>query len=764
MIILEHIKWFKDIGKEDIPSVGGKGANLGEMYNIGLPVPDGFFVTAQTYKEFIEKTKIKDKITEILSGLDVENTEELQKRANQVQKLIVETPIPQDIREDIIEAYEVMGTHHDVEAEANLPFVAIRSSATAEDLPTASFAGQQATFLNIKGMSEIVSSVRLCWASLFTARAVYYRVKNDFEHMKVFISVVVQRMVDSDKSGIMFSVNPSTNNLNEIVVEAGWGLGEAVVSGSINPDLYIVDKDSMEIKKKELKKQVWGLFRDPDTGKNVKKNISEEVEAKQVISDEQIVSLAELAKKIEEHYGSPQDIEFAVEKNKIYIVQSRAVTTIKKEEKVEDVEEHGEVLVKGETASSGVASGPVKLIKEMEDLKKIEKGDVMVTKMTTPDMVPIMQKAAAIVTDEGGMTCHAAIVSRELGIPCIVGTENGTQILKEGEIITVNATHGTVLRGAVKIEVPKEEVKETSVCEPVTATQVKVIMDIPDVAEKAASTGADGVGLVRLEIMIATGGVHPAEYIRQDRDEDYVNLLADGIRKIANAFKGKPVWVRCSDLRTDEYRNLQGADQEPNETDPMLGWHAIRRLLDEPRILKAEFKAIKKLKDEGVDNIGVMLPFVIRAREVSKAKEIMKEVGLEGVEFGVMIETPASCWVIEEIIKEGIDFVSFGTNDLTQLTLGIDRNNQRIAHLFDEMHPSVLGEIEKVVEVCKRNNVKTSICGQAGSRPEMAEFLVKIGIDSISANPDAVHQIREVVAREEKKLLLEADREELGQN
>ncbi len=775
MIKVNYIRWFKEIHKEDISSVGGKGANLGEMYNIGLPVPPGFFITAQTYKEFIEETNIKEKIEQILHGLDVENTDQLQEKANEVQKLIVKTPIPKKIQEEIVEAYEIICTEEDVNKKSDPLFVAVRSSATAEDLPTASFAGQQATFLNVRGKEELIKAVSLCWASLFTARAVYYREKNNFEHMKVLISVVVQKMVNSEKSGIMFSVNPSTNNESEIVIEAGWGLGEAVVSGSINPDLYVVDKDTMRIKKKELKKQNWGLFRDPKTGKNIKKEIPPDMEAKQVISDPQILQLAELAKKIEEHYGKPQDVEWAIENNQIYIVQSRAVTTIHKEEKAKEENEEErkaeekEVLVKGETASAGIASGPVKIINEMSDLDKIQKGDILVTNMTTPDMVPAMQKAAAIVTNEGGMTCHAAIVSRELGIPCIVGTENATQILKEGEVVTVNATHGTVLKGVFSTEIPQEgtaaQAEMPSAYEPITATQIKVIMDIPEMAEKAAARGADGIGLVRLEIMIAEGGVHPAEYIRQNRDDDYTELLYKGIKKMAEAFKGKPVWVRNSDMRTDEYKGLIGADKEPKETDPMIGWHAIRRLLDEPRILKAEFRAIKRLHDEGYTNVGIMLPFVIRTREVRKAKEIMREVGLEpqqDVEFGVMIETPASCWIIEDLCKEGIDFVSFGTNDLTQLTLGIDRNNQRIAHLFDEMHPAVLGEIQKVVEVCKKYNVKTSICGQAGSRPEMAAFLVRIGIDSISANPDAVHMIREVVAREEQKLVLEYERRELN--
>jgi pyruvate,water dikinase len=383
--------------------------------------------------------------------------------------------------------------------------------------------------------------------------------------------------------------------------------------------------------------------------------------------------------------------------------------------------------------------------------------------MTTPDMVPAMQRAGAIVTDEGGLTCHAAIVSREMGTPCIVGTEHATQILKDKEIITVHATNGIVYDGVIKtLEIQKQTVPSICTGEmPLTATEIKIILDLPEMAEKAVFTGADGIGLIRLEIMIAQGGIHPAEYLRKGKEKDYVELLKNGIRKMAKSFSHKPVWVRCSDMRSDEYRNLQGGDKEPKESDPMIGWHAIRRLLDEPKILEAEFKAVAELHAEGLKNIGIMLPFIIRTEEVTKAKEIMRKVGLEpcrDIDFGIMIETPASCWIIEDLCKEGISFVSFGTNDLTQLTLGLDRNNERLNKLFDEMHPAVLGEIAKVIKICKKYKVITSVCGQAGSKPEMADFLVHQGIDSISVNVDAVCDIKKLVAKTERKLLLDKKR------
>ena len=739
------------------------------MFRMGIPVPPGFCVTAQTYKEFIERTKIKDKIMNLLKDLNVEENTQLQKVAEQIQHLILSTPIPEDIADEIMDSYDLLGTNAKKASDlvqAQEVFVAVRSSATAEDLPEASFAGQQATFLNVKGRKNVVGATQACWASLFTARAIYYRVRNKFDHTNVLICAVVQKMVNATQSGIMFTANPATNNESEMVIEAIYGLGELIVGGEVNPNTYLVDKQTKEIKKIEIRKQDYGLFRNAQ-GENEKRPIPIDTQARQVLNEKQILEYARLGKKLEEHYGKPQDIEFAVENNNdLFIVQTRAITTLKKKDPLTQrptiQEESGKILLKGETASAGVYSGKVKIVHDPSELGKVEKGDILVTTMTTPDMVPAMQRAGAIVTNEGGLTCHAAIVSREMGTPCLVGTEHATEVLKDDEIITVHATRGLVYEGKVEIQTQlfttASKSQSQSNSKIITATDIKIILDLPDLAERAASTGADGVGLVRLEIMIASGSIHPAEYIRQSKEKDYITLLKNGIRKIAQAFKNKPVWIRNSDMRSDEYRNLTGGNQEPYETDPMIGWHGIRRLLDEPKILKAEFQAVADLHAEGYKNVGIMIPFIIRVEELRKAKNIMREVGLEpcrDIDFGIMVETPAACWIIEDLCKEGISFVSFGTNDLTQLTLGIDRNNERLSNRFDEMHPAVLGEIAKVIKTCQKYHVTTSICGQAGSRAVMAEFLVHQGIDSISANADAVDEIRATVARVERKVLLE---------
>jgi pyruvate,water dikinase len=559
-------------------------------------------------------------------------------------------------------------------------------------------------------------------------------------------------MVNSEKSGVMFTSNPLNNNKKQIVIEAVFGLGEGIVLGMIEPDHFVVDKDTEQVLEKRIGMKKLAYTRD-SSGKTVKKQLHEAFIEKEVLYTHELKDLIKTAKKIEDHYNFPQDIEYAFEQGNLYITQSRPITTLNKNlsEKQEDIK--GKVILDGLAASHGTASGKVKVIHDLSELYKIQSGDVLVTKMTNPDMVVSMQKATAIVTDEGGATCHAAIVSRELGIPCVVGTKHATSTLKEGQLITVDGSNGKVYSGS---EIPSTNIQPVKVSENVSQKfyhkqgqpWVKVNCDLPEVAQKAAATGADGVGLVRIEFIIAEGGIHPAGYLKEGKLSDYTDLLADKIGKIAEQFKGKPVWVRTSDIRTDEYKTLKGAETEPKEDNPMLGWHGIRRSLDQPEILEAEFRAIKKIHEKGFKNVGIMLPFVIRKDEIKKSKEICRKAGLEprkDVEFGVMIETPAACMKIDEFCKEGIDFISFGTNDLTQLTLGIDRNNEALASRFSELHSGVLKLLDHVIQECKKHNVKTSICGQAASNPRMAKFLKEKGITSISANIDAVQDIMKIV-------------------
>ncbi|KPU63246.1 phosphoenolpyruvate synthase [Thermococcus sp. EP1] len=775
------IKWFEELRKEDVPLVGGKGANLGEMTSAGIPVPPGFCVTAEAYKYFVENVKVEDGrtlqewIMDVVSKTNVDDSKQLQENTAKIREKIISMEMPEEIAKEIEQAYKELSQRFGKEEV----YVAVRSSATAEDLPEASFAGQQETYLDVVGVDDVKEKVKKCWASLWTARATFYRAKQGFDHSKVYLSAVVQKMVNSETSGVMFTANPVTSDRSEIMINAAWGLGEAVVSGAVSPDEYIVEKGTWKIKEKFIAKKEIMIVRDPETGKGtVKVSTAEylgpEYVEKQVLTDEQIIEVAQIGAKIEEHYGWPQDIEWAYDKDdgKLYIVQSRPVTTLKEEVKTEEAEmtEEMKVLLKGLGASPGIGAGKVVIIFEADEIDKVKEGDILVTTMTNPDMVPAMKRAAAIVTDEGGRTCHAAIVSRELGIPAVVGTKEATKVLKDGMMITVDGTRGVVYEGIVKSLVKEKEEEKAAGqvvvagAPLVTATEVKVNVSMPEVAERAAATGADGVGLLRAEHMILGIGAHPIKFINEGKEEELVEKLVEGIRTVVEAFYPRRVWYRTLDAPTNEFRELPGGEDEPEERNPMLGWRGIRRGLDQPELLKAEFKAIKRLVDEGYDNIGVMLPLVSHVEQVREAKRIAREVGLEphkDVEFGVMVETPASALIIEDLCKEGIDFISFGTNDLTQYTLAIDRDNERVFKLYDETHPAVVKLIKHVIKVCKKYGVETSICGQAASDPKMAKILVRLGIDSLSANPDAVELIRKVVAREEQRMMLEAARKQI---
>ncbi len=625
---------------------------------------------------------------------------------------------------------------------------------------SASFAGQQETYLNVRGENEVVDKVKKCWSSLYTPRAIYYRVRQGFRHEDVSIAVVVQKMVNSEKSGVMFTSHPTTGE-KITIIEAVFGLGEAIVSGMVTPDYYEYDRIRRKIVNVKVSNKKFAIVR--QNGKNVKIELGKKGEER-VLSDDEIEELVRLGEIIEEHYGTPQDIEWAIEKGKIYIVQSRAVTTIKPKDVAEkEAVEEGEILVKGLGASPGIGIGRVKIVLKPEDISKIEKGDVLVAVMTNPDMVPAMRKASAIVTNEGGLTCHAAIVSRELGVPAVVGTKNATEVLKDGMLVTVDGEKGIVYKGAVKKKKEEERVVTVAQTPIITATEIKVNISIPDVAERIAKeTNADGVGLFRIEHMVLGLKKHPMKYIRDGEIDEYVNELYKGMKKVVKAFYPRPVWIRTLDAPTDEFRHMEGGEDEPIEANPMMGFRGIRRDLKEEIHFRAEMRAIKKLIDEGYTNVGIMLPLVTRVEEVRRAKEIAMEEGipLDKIDFGIMVETPASALIIEDIIKEGITFISFGTNDLTQYTLAVDRNNENVAYLYDETHPAVMKLIEHVIRICKKYGVKTSICGQAGSYPHVVRKLVEMGIDSISANPDAVQMIREVVARVERKIMLDRIRGE----
>ncbi|PSQ31554.1 phosphoenolpyruvate synthase [Halobacteriales archaeon QS_9_67_15] len=743
--------WLDDVTAEDFDSVGGKGASLGELTAAGLPVPPGFVVTAETYRSFIEDTDIDEELFEAVD-VSVDDSEALARGAQRAQELVRETEMPEHIREEIVAAYDDVD-----DGEAS---VAVRSSATAEDLPDASFAGQQETYLNVT-RSGLLDRVRDCWASLFTQRAIYYRQEQGFSHEQVNIAVVVQLMVDAEKSGVMFTSHPTTG-APQTIIESAWGLGEAVVSGAVSPDKYVLDRETGQLRDATVATKKVMHVRDEETGETIERAVPEDKRDQQVLSDAELDRLVGLGDEIEAYYGDPQDVEWAIadvaesgedsEARKsessggdLYVLQSRPITTI--EEDGDEVEgaangvgdvagvadggsaaqsggssdTDGNVVVNGIGAGPGRVSGPVRIVRKLDHLDKVEEGDLIVAEMTTPDMVPAMKRAAGIVTDEGGMTSHAAIVSRELGVPAIVGTEEGSERLHDGQVVTIDGDKGTVEQGdatASEEPEPVEEVRPQAPVKPMTATEVKVNVSIPDAAERAAATGADGVGLLRIEHMILSTNKTPERYIADHGEDAYVDEIVDGVRGVAEEFYPRPVRVRTLDAPTDEFRQLEGGED---------------------------------------DNVEIMFPLVNDAEDVLRARTRMEEAGIDPdtQNWGVMIETPAAALGVESMADEGFDFVSFGTNDLTQYTLAVDRNNERVADRFDELHPSVLKLITGTIETCREMGVSTSICGQAASKPEMVTHLVNEGVTSISANIDAVRDVQHEVKRVEQKLLLD---------
>ncbi len=739
------VVWFNEVNKNDIPLVGGKGANLGEMTQAGIPVPPGFIVTASAYFDFIEKANLDDKIKSLLDPVDVHNSKQLQEVALKVQKLITDAQMPKETAKAIEHAYNKMGKG----------LVAVRSSATAEDLPEASFAGQQATFLNIQGEKDVVKAVQDCWASLFGARAIFYRQEQGFEHFKVGIAVPVQRMVQSESSGVMFTIEPNTSDTSQITIEAVLGLGEMIVSGDVTPDHYTVDKKDMKILSKQIKKQEWMLKKEANAlGKdeNKKVNLTKEEQAKQKITDDDILFLAKIGKTLEEHYDHPQDVEWAKENGKIYIVQTRPVTTIQKgKEAHHDID--APLLLSGAPASPGVASGPVKIVPTPDDIDKVMEGDILVAEMTTPDFVPAMKRAAAIVTDRGGRTAHAAIVSRELGIPCVVGCEKATTTLIDGQVITVDGSNGKVYAG--KIEV-KTDIKIRARGEVKTKTKLLANLAQPEIVDRVAQRDVDGIGLLRAEFMVAEIGEHPSQMIEQGRGQEFVDKLAVGLTTFAKAFHPRQVVYRTNDFKSNEYKALKGGEKfEQDEENPMIGYRGASRYITDIETFKLELAAIKKVREK-YDNLWVMIPFVRTVTEMASTIKIMEGEGLKrsaNFKLWMMCEVPSNVILLDEFIATGIDGISIGSNDLTQLTLGIDRDSAKLAASFDERNEAVMISIEKVVKTCKAKGVTCSICGQAPSvYPEITQKLVEWGITSVSVSPDMIDVTRDIIAEAEAKL------------
>ncbi len=755
------VRSFEDLSREDVEFAGGKGANLGEMTAAGLPVPPGFVVGAPSYALFCDNGGLRDRIEERLSSVDVDDTAVLDRAAREVRKMVEAEPIPDEVASEIRDAYlELAGPGQDRP-------VAVRSSATAEDTESASFAGMNETFLNVRGPDGVVDAVRRCWSSLFGARTVFYRAKRGFGQADMDIAVVVQVQIMSTRAGVMFTIDPASGDRDRLVIEGSLGLGESVVSGQVSPDRYVVDKETMHIAKRDVKRKELVIEPLPDGGTRTRELSGEEA-TKPVLSDEEVVQVAELGVRDERHYGSPQDTEWAFdEEGRAWMLQSRPVTAAGGDTGAAVAEPEGEALVRGLGAAPGVGHGRVKIISDLAQADGLRKGGVLVTHMTAPDWVPLMRRSAAIITDSGGMTCHAAIVSRELGIPCVVGAAEATTKLRDGELVTVDATHGAVYEGDVAMMgVEEEEPGATGGGEaPVTATQLLVNLSEPSQIERAAKLHVDGVGLLRAELMVieALEGRHPRLLIEQERGNEFVERMGDALTRFAEAFAPRPITYRTIDFRTNEFRGLEGGDRfEPEEANPMIGYRGALRYMREPDLFALELSSIRRVWDAGHTNFHVMIPFVRTPRELTACRDAIREAGLlqqPGFELWVMAEVPSVYFHLERYANLGVKGISIGSNDLTQLMLGSDRDSEVLAELFDERDPAIADYLRLLIPRAKELGLATSICGQAPSvHREYAQLLVEAGIDAISVNIDAVDRARRLIAAAERRVILDTAR------
>jgi len=798
---MKFVKWFEEFGAKDIALVGGKNASLGEMIrNLGekgVNVPPGFAITAEAYKYVVEKAGISQKIRDTLAGLDTRDMENLAERGEKIRNLIANSPCPKELEEEIRICYRKMEERFGKNVD-----VAVRSSATAEDLPTASFAGQQTSYLNVRGEDDLLEKVMDCFASLFTNRAISYRVDKGFDHLSVYLSIGVQKMVRSDLacSGVIFSIDTESGFRDVVYITAAYGLGENVVQGIVNPDQFYVFKPTLKegfrpIVEKKLGTKEKRLVYKSDRAGTEQKEVKLENQRKFVLSDDEILVLARWACIIEEHYGLPMDIEWAKDgiTGELFIVQARPETVHSQMDlaslRTYVLEEKGKLLLKGEAVGTKIGQGEVKVIVDSSEINKFKRGQVLVTDMTDPDWQPIMKIASGIVTNKGGRTCHAAIVSRELGVPCVISTGKGTEVLKEVKEVTIDCSQGEgrIYEGKLKYRV--DEVEVTKIPRP--DTRIMMNFGIPDGAFIQSQIPNDGVGLAREEFIINSYiGIHPMALIEydelkkaasndkklakvieeidkksasyEDKREFFIDNLAMGIAKIAAGFYPNEVIVRFSDFKTNEYANLIGGYRyEPEESNPMIGWRGASRYYDEKfkPAFGLECQAIKKVRDEmGLTNVKVMVPFCRTPEEGRQVIGAMGDFGLRrrenGLEVYVMCEIPSNVILAEEF-ADVFDGFSIGSNDLTQLTLGLDRDSELVAHIFDERNEAVKRLVKQVIDVAHNHKPrrKVGICGQAPSDfPEFADFLVECGIDSMSLNPDVVLSTRLNIAEVENRI------------
>ena len=762
-----------DVSRANIGIVGGKGANLGEMLRAELPVPPGFVLTVSAYERMREANDLGARLDALLRTVKPEDPGALQRVSTQLREMVTGLPLPRELAEELYHAYDRLAASAPGAGEL---IVAVRSSATAEDTAEFSFAGMFESVLGVRGRVALADAVLHCWASTFNARVLYYRLSCGMP-AEMPVAVVVQRMVASQKSGVMFTADPATGATDHVVIEAAWGLGEVVVGGQVTPDHYVVDKHSGEVLERHVAEKEFLLEALPDGGTQ-RVELEHDPRGKgAVLTDAEAASLTRHAVASEQHYGAPQDMEFAIAGGEIYITQTRPITTLAHLAPPAPAGEPAATaratpatppvpLVRGMGASPGVATGRVRVLASAAESNRLQSGEVLVATMTSPDWVPLMHRASAIVTDAGGMTSHAAIVSRELGIPCVVGTRTATQVLRDGTQVTVNGKEGTVVAGAVPAPVSAARPTRAAagVAAPVTATRIYVNLGEPDRAAEIAARDVDGVGLLRAEflMMSALQGVHPRELIDRDQTDGFVRRMSEGLTTFAAAFDPRPVIYRAMDFRSNEFRALEGgARHEPVEANPMIGYRGAFRYTKEPDLFALELRALADVRRTH-PNLHLMLPFVRTGWEMQRCRDLIDQSDVAktpGLELWVMAEVPSVTSWLDEYVRLGVTGVSIGSNDLTQLVLGVDRDSELLAPFYDERDRAVLDAIRAIIERAHALGITASICGQAPSvHADFAARLVEWGIDSISVNPDAIERTRRNVAAAEQRVLLAAAR------